>query len=309
MIDKLLHAVKLEKYEPELAHCLAGFNNVGCREMVIAHISNTPKTLRHIPTLLKEGVARHVAARAQEKLDEMASAARAHGVSVRTLVQNADIAWLSLRELAEREKPSLIVVGPLVGTELGHTVYFLMHGMDTPLLIVKLPEEIAQESSGISCRSIFRRILYPTDWSKPALKAQDFIYRLRPMGAEEVIVVHAVDPVVLRELTPERQEEYRTQVQQQLESAKRAFDDAGFSAKTITGEGSAAEQINTIAKRENATLIVMGSTGKSVSEEMRLGSVSERVARDTDRSLLLVNPDALSEDRDDADPLSENCHC
>ena len=289
-MDKLLYAVNLEKYEPELARCLAELRDMGCDELVLAHISNTRRALQRIPTLLKDDVMRCVADASQEKLNEMARAARRQGMSVRTFTESADVAWIGICELAKREKPFLIVVGPVVGTDLGHTVYFLMHGTDTPLLIVKLPEEGGREPAEISCRALFRRILYPTDWSPTALEAQDFILRSKAMGVEEVVVLHTVEQDSIDQLDSKQQEEYRSQVQRQLETTRRIFEEAGLAAKVVTSEGPPASRINASAKRENASLIVMGSTGKSVSEETRLGSISERVARLTDRSLLLVYP-------------------
>jgi len=295
-MDKLLYAINFEKYETELARGLAELRDVGCDELILAHISNTRRALQRIPTLLKDDVMRCIADKSQEKLNEMANAARQQDMPVRTFAESADIAWIGICELARREKPFLIVVGPLVGTDLGHTVYFLMHGAETPLLIVKLPKEGGRGPAEISCRTLFRRILYPTDWSPSALKAQDFILRAAAMGVEEVVVLHAVDQASVDNLDSKQQEKYRAQVQRQLETTRRIFDKAGLKARTVTSEGPPASQINAIAQHENASLIVMGSTGKSVSEEIRLGSISERVARLTDRSLLLVYPTEHHED-------------
>ncbi|MGB5527047.1 MAG: universal stress protein, partial [Gemmatimonadota bacterium] len=64
---------------------------------------------------------------------------------------------------------------------------------------------------------------------------------------------------------------------------------AGIKATTLLLEGDPAQAISDAAEKEDASLIMMGSTGKSVTEEMLIGSVSEHVALTANRSVLLVH--------------------
>jgi nucleotide-binding universal stress UspA family protein len=290
MSDKILYAVNFEEHEPELMSCLAELCAAGGQEILLAHFSNTQRVLRHLPVLLRDEAGESLAAISRSKLDEMAGLARERGVPVRTIIENADLAWIGTCELAQRERPFLIVAGPVVGTELGHTIYFMMHGARTPLLVVKRPVDAAQGPGEEHCRGLVQRILYPTDWSRPARRAQELILSLRTMGAQEVIVLHVLDKASADTPASEQREDYHHQVARQLSTTSRIFENAGLRSKTLMVEGSAAQEIESVALKEDASLIVMGSTGKSVSEEMTVGSVSERVARSTDRSILLAYP-------------------
>ena len=40
---------------------------------------------------------------------------------------------------------------------------------------------------------MFRKILYPTDFSDCAMKALEYVKKLREAGAEEVVLVHVID--------------------------------------------------------------------------------------------------------------------
>jgi nucleotide-binding universal stress UspA family protein len=96
-----------------------------------------------------------------------------------------------------------------------------------------------------------------------------------------------LDQQVMQNLDPTQREEHRAHCQKRLEQTKRSLQEAGLRAKTLLLEGLPAHEIISAAQRQQAPLIVVGSTGKSVSVEMVLGSVSECVARTADQSVLL----------------------
>ncbi|MFC1530800.1 FAD-dependent oxidoreductase [Gemmatimonadota bacterium] len=64
---------------------------------------------------------------------------------------------------------------------------------------------------------------------------------------------------------------------------------AGIKATTLLLEGDPAHAIANAAEKEDVSLIMMGSTGKSVTAEMLIGSISEHVALTASRSVLLVH--------------------
>lgn len=74
-----------------------------------------------------------------------------------------------------------------------------------------------------------------------------------------------------------------------MDHSRRTLEDAGLEVRSLLLEGDPALAIADAAERENASLIIMGSTGKGVTEERLLGSVSERVALISTRSVLLVH--------------------
>ncbi|MEJ2343654.1 MAG: universal stress protein, partial [Gemmatimonadales bacterium] len=99
------------------------------------------------------------------------------------------------------------------------------------------------------------------------------------------ILAHAMDVG----LSADRREAYRAHVGRRLAHSRRLLEDAGLEVRSLLLDGEPTTAILDAADRENASLIVMGSTGKSVTEEQRLGSLSERVALTSVRSVLLVH--------------------
>ncbi|MBI3950192.1 MAG: universal stress protein [Acidobacteria bacterium] len=286
MLEKVLYPVSFEEYEPEVVRCLARLKDAACRELVLAYITKTNEILRHVPDLLKDDLRQCLNTASQKKLEEFLQFCREQGIATRAVIQAGELAWLEIRELAQQENASLIVVGSSGRSFLDSPTYFLMHGARTSLFIIKSPGKPSSESF---CGRLFERVLYPTDWSACALKASDWIIQLKPIGVTEVVVTHVLDQQVMRKLDPAQRQEHCAHCQRQLEQTQRTLQAAGLTATLLLLEGHVANEIVSAAQDQNASLIVMGSTGKSMSVEMVLGSVSECVARTTDQSVLLIH--------------------
>ena len=154
---------------------------------------------------------------------------------------------------------------------------------------------------------MFRKILYPTDFSDCAVKALEYVKKLREAGTEEVVVVHVMD---VREIATmatgaawvgettvayesEVQEMMRANAEKKLEAVKAEIENAGLKVSVKTPDGIPFKEILKIAADEDVSLIVLGSHGKSNVREMLLGSVSEKVIRGSKRPVLVVKRDSL----------------
>jgi len=140
---------------------------------------------------------------------------------------------------------------------------------------------------------MFKKILYPTDFSDCAEKAIGYIKKLKEAGAEEVIVINVLD---------ERSTAYgidagvkfllelEKEMKGGVEGVKKRFEKAGFKAKALVRRGIPAREIVKAAEDENASIIVMGSAGKSMLGEILLGSTSENVVRSSKKPVLVIKP-------------------
>ena len=142
---------------------------------------------------------------------------------------------------------------------------------------------------------MFKKILYPTDFSDVSKKAIDYIKQLREGGSETVIVLHVIDERGMRAI-----ERYATGKSMEIE--QRIIDDAkkeikiiedelknsGFKVKTMIKRGDPLLGILKAEEGENVSVIVIGSHGKSNLEEILLGSVSEKVARKCKSPVLII---------------------
>ena len=142
---------------------------------------------------------------------------------------------------------------------------------------------------------MFKKILYPTDFSDVSKKALDYIRQLKAGGAEEVIVLHVIDERGFSAFESYSsadavtlEAEIREGVEKELMTIGEPLEQAGLVVKTIVKTGMPVREILRIEKEENISVIVIGSHGKSNLEEMFLGSVSEKVARKCTKPILII---------------------
>jgi nucleotide-binding universal stress UspA family protein len=145
---------------------------------------------------------------------------------------------------------------------------------------------------------MFERILYPTDFSDVAKKALDCVKQLREAGGKEVIVLHIIDqrevesiahygevPMNLERGLEEKMEE---NVKQELTAVEAELKESGFDVKVRIERGIPFREILRVEEEEEASVIVIGSHGKSCVAEMFLGSVSEKVVRKSKKPVLVI---------------------
>ena len=144
---------------------------------------------------------------------------------------------------------------------------------------------------------MFKKILYPTDFSDVSLKALDFLKQLRECGSEEVLVLHVIHEqtiVTVRgyaEGTVNVDELERGLIEQatnsvsEVEAELKKF---GYKVRKMINIGFPLREILATEKEEDISLIVIGSHGKSNLEEMFLGSVSEKVIRKCKSPVLVI---------------------
>jgi len=148
---------------------------------------------------------------------------------------------------------------------------------------------------------VFRRILFPTDFSDVAQKALGYVKRLRQGYAEEVVVLHVFDRRELRNLAAvggitgnypiNFDEEFKRLEENHLTKVKMIIEDLksiGFAAKGIVREGIPLKEILNVADEEKVSVIVLGSHGKSNLQEVMLGSVSEGVIKHSRQPVIII---------------------
>ena len=142
---------------------------------------------------------------------------------------------------------------------------------------------------------MFKKILYPTDFSDVSKKALGYLTQLKNAGTEEIIVLHVIDAkgidaiyrygagnaeTVIREITKEAKEEGKKIEKKLMQS--------GLNVKVIIKRGVPLKEILKIEEKEKISVIIIGSHGKTNLEEMLLGSVSEKVIRQSKSPVLVI---------------------
>ncbi len=142
---------------------------------------------------------------------------------------------------------------------------------------------------------MFRKVLYPTDFSDVAGKVGNYLKKLKDAGMEEVVVLHVMDvrhlhiPVIYAiNKYYALEEAYMTAAKEHADAVAQTLREMGINARVRIEKGIPFTEILRVEDEEDVSLIVIGSHGKSNVAEMLLGSVSEKVIRKAKRPVLVV---------------------
>lgn len=133
---------------------------------------------------------------------------------------------------------------------------------------------------------MFRRILFPTDFSAHARRTLECIADLP--GVLEVVILHVIDTstTTSRMMRGELQSEARVKI----EAERQVLERLGISQVTteVCVADVIADAIEETAKKYNSTIIVMGARGKGLIPGLHLGSVTYRVVHESSKNLLVI---------------------
>ncbi|MDI6866397.1 universal stress protein [Methanoculleus sp.] len=149
---------------------------------------------------------------------------------------------------------------------------------------------------------MFERILFPTDFSEPSMKVLDYIPALHEAGTREVILVHVIDSKdvaliasgghgflgTVSNQETETQKQLQAEIQHRIIDIRRALEKQGFKVTVLTPVGNPGKEIVASADAERASLIVLGSHGRSNIRERLLGTVSEYVIKNANQPVLVI---------------------
>ena len=142
---------------------------------------------------------------------------------------------------------------------------------------------------------MFKRILFPTDFSEVSRKAMNFVKKLKDSGTREVIVFHAIDSRNLEALTHYSPADLLNTetilakiASEETQAIAEELKQYGFTVKILIENGIPFREILKAEDSENVSAIVIGSHGTSNIKEMFLGSVSEKVIRKAKKPVIVI---------------------
>jgi nucleotide-binding universal stress UspA family protein len=129
-----------------------------------------------------------------------------------------------------------------------------------------------------------KRILVPTDFSRPSLKAVDYAIDLARQHQAEVVFVHVIEPMsyAVPRYLPEPTallEEQRKEAQDALERLVERVAKGYPRCRSEVHLGVVYERIAELARTLKADLIVIATHGRTGLAHLLIGSVAERVVR------------------------------
>lgn len=129
---------------------------------------------------------------------------------------------------------------------------------------------------------MFERVLFPTDFSSYANSVFLCLPELRTAGMRDVLLLSVVSSRQVplgHTLNQDILEEVKWSCEQQLKIDRMALESQGLSARARLEEGSPPEVIARVAREEGVNLIVMGAQGRSMVQELLLGSITHQTLR------------------------------
>ena len=153
--------------------------------------------------------------------------------------------------------------------------------------------------------SLFRKVLYPTDFSELAEVAKDYVLKLKDANAQEVVILHVIhplefslpqfdDPFAMDVATiyahiPEIEKEVLKKHEEMLNTMADELEQQGFTVKRVMTIGDPKEEIVRVADEEKVNVIVIGYHGKGLLERiLEMGSTAKAVIRNAKCPVLVV---------------------
>jgi len=144
-------------------------------------------------------------------------------------------------------------------------------------------------------QNMFRKILYPTDFSSGSHQAMNYLMQLKDAGTEEVVILHVVDTRLLHIPEIYKIVDMSLLGDKQAAAAKKKAGEiakklkaAGIKTRIMIAKGIPFQEILRVEQKEDVSLTVMGSHGTSNVKDMLLGSVVEKVVRKAKKPVLVI---------------------
>ena len=142
---------------------------------------------------------------------------------------------------------------------------------------------------------MFKKILYPTDFSDVSKKAIDYIKQLREGGAEAVIVLHVINQRGMQAIeqyasgnSMEIEQRIKDGAKQEIKVIEDELKKSGFKVESMIRTGIPMREILKAEEKENVSVIVLRSKGRSNLEEIFLGYKKKKVSRKCKSPVLIV---------------------
>ena len=192
---------------------------------------------------------------------------------------------------AQKEEADLIVIGRsqkgvIEQLYAGSDITELLHRTARPILVYKYLSE-----SSFALETPFERPVLATDWSPASLKAVDYLKELKEVIKE----IHVVHVAAQKKLSGSAMaiQKTRKKMRRQMDEICNTFEAEGIAARSHVYVGNPEQEIEKAARDCQATLIVMGSSGKTGWVERWLGSTPRNIAEKSAYPTLLIPPEKI----------------
>jgi len=288
-IKKLLFVTKFEELCFDALRSLLGLRQSALDHVVFLTVIERDKVAMHRGAGYRKEEEIRLKERANIRFIDWAENLFVEGMEVGVYIEVGSLVSKVI-DAAQDESADLIVIGrPHKGVletlYSGSDVTELLRRASVPVLVYK---HLAEGS--LVPEKPFERVVLATDWSPASLRAVEYLKPLKNV-IQEIHVVHVVGDDELTGSNAMEIQKTRKDRRQKLDEICEIFEAGGITAEPHVYIGDTEEEIDKAARECQASMIVMGSSGKSAFVERWLGSTPQRIAEKSMYPTLLVPPE------------------
>jgi nucleotide-binding universal stress UspA family protein len=289
-IKKLLFVTKFEELGFDALQSLLSLREAGLEHVVFVNIIERERVAMRRGTGYSKEAEIRLRETANIRFIDWAENLFEQGMEVGAYIVVGNLVGEVIKA-AQKEEADLIVVGRsqkgvIEQLYAGSDITELLHRTSKPVLVYKYLSE-----SSFALEKPFESPLLATDWSPASLRAIDFLKELKGI-IQKIHVVHVADQKQLSGSAMAIQKT-RKKIRAKLDEICQTFEAEGISASPHVYVGDPEQEIEKAARECQATLIVMGSSGKANWVERWLGSTPRNIAEKSDYPTLLIPPEKL----------------
>ena len=172
---------------------------------------------------------------------------------------------------------------------MGSHILDILRRSDIPVLMSKYMVQYeweGEELSRVNDRP-FQHPMLATDWSHPSANALQHLFALKGLS-EKILIVHNIGSKISKGLEKEALAALEKKSKDRLATYCSKLKQQELATEYHLSMGKTVPEILRLSRDHNASMIVMGKTGKDWFQEYWLGGVSHRLAELSELPVLLV---------------------
>jgi len=285
-IEKLLFVTKFEELGFDALQAVLNLRTVALNHVVFVNVIERERVAMRRGTGYQKEEEIRLRERANIRFIDWAETLFEQGMEVGVYIVVGNLVSEVIKA-ARKEEADLIMIGRSTRGVIeqlyaGSDVTELLHRAAVPMLVYKY----AAENTPV-VEKPFERPLLAVDWSPASLRAVEYLKELQGV-AQQINVIHVVGEKELKGSSAMEVQKTRKQIRTRLDEICEVFEDQGISARSHVYVGEPTAEIERAARECQATMVVLGSSGKASWKERWLGSIPRDVAEKSIFPTLLI---------------------
>lgn len=288
-IRKLLFVTQFEELQFDALRSLLNMRNAALEHVVFLNVIQRDKVAMHRGAGYQKEEEIKLREMANIRFIEWAENLFEEGMEVGVYITVGTLVKQVITAV-RKEAVDLIVIGPQKKGRLqqlyaGSDITEIIRGSSKPVLVYRYLTQDAKITD-----LPFDRPLLATDWSPASLRAVEMLKGLKNVIGR-LDVVHVAHEKSLKGDSAMAVQKTRRDSRRRLDEICDALEDAGIEAKPHVYIGDTVSEIEKAARECQATMIIAGTSGKSVWKERWIGSTPQGLAEKSAFPTLLIPPE------------------